>query len=144
MKSIHEKLIAALQTRLESILIISAYKTDLGKNVFEWLDRPLNADELPGIIYRDPNNNPSALTVGGVQHNLVIECDIAAASADDLRKARADLTVALGTDLEWGTLAEDTTLPEEVTEVDQSGNQYFSVTVRFEIIYTTERFNPYA
>jgi len=66
-----------------------------GVNVFEWLSRPLEDDECPAIILRDPSDNVDDGNTGTIEnHTLKIEIDIVV-SPDNYDGAKMRILIPL-------------------------------------------------
>ena len=142
-----QQIVDAIDARLKTITTANGYNTDAGNNVFEWRSYPLDENsELPALVYRDTEEIES-LAVGGYQlHTLTIEIEgyvVGANAARDLRALIADVIKAIGTDLTWGGLAEDTRPVEESIEIDQEERKIAGAVIRIEIDYRTQAFDPY-
>jgi len=142
-----QKIITAILSKLRTISVANGYETNVGSNVFEWRDNPLEESEMPGIILRDTFPE-EIITVGAHEHTLLIELFIFTKGADAVAQARtiiADINKVMGSvDRTWGGLAEDTVpAPGGGIGTDQA-NKFFSVAVKpYHVSYTTESFNAY-
>jgi len=146
--SIRQQIIDAVDTRLKTILVSNGYETDVGKYVDEWRAYPQELAKLPALVYRD-SNATSESTFGTHVHDLRVEIEVTASGATapkTIRKMAADVTKAVATDLTWGGLAEDTRIeaqPQDI-QIEQESKRIASTLLAFNVVYRTERFNPYA
>ena len=140
-----QQICTAIDTALRTIQKSVGYETDLGNHVFEWRSTPLEEGELPALIWRD-TDEPVEDTIGAHLHRMVLEVELLAAgnaSPATLRKMIADVVTLIGANLTWGGLAEDTKPQIETIAVDQESRRLAGASLKFEILYTTGRFNPY-
>ena len=64
---------------------------------------------------------------------------------EDMRLVIADITAAVGVDITWGGLAQDTgQVQGGIGEVRLAEKVITGVVAKFDVTYTTERFNAYA
>jgi hypothetical protein len=106
---IRQSIMAAVETRLKTIKTTAGYSSNLGNNVFEWLDRDLDASELPGVVYKDRENPIESFTMGEYTNKVNVEIEIRAQDTPkNLRKMIEDVYKAIGTDDRWGGYALDT------------------------------------
>ena len=144
-----QRIVDVLDTRLKTILTSKGYKTNLGNNVFRWRDmdaNPFDPDtELPGINYADSDHDPIQTSHGpeSVEHGLMIEMVLMANTEDEIRLARADISVAMGADIRFSDLAQDLSLEVDASNVAHDGDKIWSTKMTYIIIYTTGRFDPY-
>lgn len=146
-KSIRQKLVEAVDARLKTILTTGGYETNIGANVFWWRAR-LDPNSLPAIACRDRQHQEVA-TAGAWRRTLMIDMEIylAPASAPDtvMRQALADIETAIGSDVTFGGLAEDTQYIEgEHMSLDDHENVIVASGFFVAIEYTTEPWNPRA
>lgn len=140
-----QDIIDAVDTRLKGILTTGGYETSLGSHVSEWRDtdrNPLEATELPGIVYRDA---VSGRSVGaGIYDNVLrIEFEIHADSIATIRKALADVERAVFVDESWGGLADGSDMGEgENAKVSHLEDKLFRASDFFEVYFRTVRGNP--
>jgi hypothetical protein len=144
--SIRQQIITAVDTRLKTITTVNGYNTNLGNNIFEWRDAPLQESELPGAVYRDLQQT-TVMAVGYHEHALALEILILLSgteAATTIRKLIADVIKCVGTDRTWGTLAEDT-LPvsDEEIAIEHAGKKIGGISLKFIIQYVTKPFDPY-
>ena len=142
-----QQIIDAIQTRLETILLTGGYKTNLGNNIFVWKTDTIQDSELPCILWRDKSETIERITIGADLHSLQIEAEIITSGADAIDKVRemiADVIQAVGTDLTWGTIAEDTLpISNEDIQIEQKEKTIAGAKVSFVVQFVTEPFNPY-
>lgn len=145
--TIRQQIMDAVRIRFSNILVANGYKTDIGNNVFEWRDADIEAAKLPAIKYRDSDGSIEAITVGEVENHIKVEVEISTAGSaglDELRNAVADMTLAIGVDVTFGGLAQDTSLFNDNYSIEHVENKYYRAALSFDITFTTDRFNPYA
>ena len=84
--------------KLETIKMSNGFYTDIGNNCFEWYEKPLNDEQYPALIVRDPSDichDESSV----LKHNLRIEIDIAIKGKKaiwDMREATSDVIKMFG------------------------------------------------
>ena len=144
---IRQTLVDNINTQLQTITTGNGYETNLGSNVFEWRETPLQQSELPGIIFRDPSNQQSK-TFGKHESTLRLEIEVYTQGLPAImRKAIADVIKCIGVE---GLKANPFTVAEVVKfsgdeEIDASHTEHrFSgVKMTFEIEYLTDPWNPF-
>jgi hypothetical protein len=117
----------------------NSFYSDAGKNVFEWLEKPLDKDEYPAIIIRDVSDDTQDGQV--LNHSLKIEVDIAVSSKAttvwDMREVSSDVLKTFG-------VIEDTInyqcayLGSEFL-LEQKDTVYGGVRLTFSVAYQTSR-----
>lgn len=142
-----QDIIDAIETRMKTILVAGGYETNLGSNVFIWKATPFQSTEVPGVDVRDVDDISEAQTVGEEIHTMPIECRChvgTTASMTDVRKITADINKAVGVDVTWSGLAEDTTQVQGGLADIEIGNEVNTiVVVKFSITYVTGRYDSY-
>lgn len=141
--SIRKQILDTLITRLETILIANGYKTNLGSNVFHWLDSQITQDQLPAITVEDADEFQGDVTVGQVDHTVTVTMRISAQAKADFYNARADLIKAIGTDTTFGNLAYAQP-PSEIGQVELDQKKIWTQSYQVNFEYPTDRFNPYS
>ena len=142
-------IMAAIATRLVTILTTNGYRTSIGSHVFIWRDteqNPLGSAEVPGILYRDISDTPEPHTFGTELHKLIIEFRLAATGSsveNSLRQAIADLEVAFNTDRTLNAYALESFLDTNEAEVAHLENKIGIMTVSMEVWYRTVAGDPY-
>jgi hypothetical protein len=143
-----QSIVNAIDARLKAILVASpaVYNLNLGLSVHEWRSTPLDDAELPAIIYRD-QDEIIAVTVGKHEHRMLLEIELVLSGATVpaiMRKGIADVVKAVGVDVTFGGLAEDTEFEgSESISVIQNERRIAGVVLRFIITYLTNPFDPY-
>lgn len=139
-----------IDARFKTILISNGYNTDLGKNVFEWRDNPIDENELPSLTWRDvseDDSNASAGTIGYHNHVMTMELKVATAkgttTAKEIRALLADIIKAVGVDQTWGRLATRTDPVSNEMQVEEVETIIGGVTITLNITYQTMKWNPY-
>lgn len=144
-----QQICTAIDSRLKSILVSGGYETNIGNNVYEFWEIPLEETELPGMIWRDGAESAD-LSVTSVQtRTLKIHLTIQVAGTDSprqIRKALADIEKAIKVDTTWGVLAIDTRPPEVVDtfEMGHEARRIGAARVTFDVIYRTGYLDSYA
>lgn len=137
--SIRQQIITALDTRLKTITTANGYKTNAGRNVFDWLDRDLADTELDAIIYRDVSNQFQADYFGGTGNRLRIEIEgrtkQASTTAAQIRKIVDDIYKAVGTDETFGGLACETIPVSDELNIQQADKIMALATVILDVYY---------
>ncbi len=145
--TVRQKIMDAIDTRLQTILIANGYKTDAGLKVFAWKDFGMDDADLPALVYKDIIDDPDQVTIGNVDNTLLVEVTALAAkgstSDEQIREMIADVIKAVGVDETWGDLAEFTLLPSASMEVEQLEKKIFGAQVDLRIEYQTARFDPF-
>jgi hypothetical protein len=131
-----------VDTIAEQMKLISAangFYSEAGKNVFEWLEKPLDKDEYPAIIIRDVSDDTNDSQI--LEHSLKVEVDIAISNKTtslwDMREVTSDVLKAFG-------VIEDTInyqcqyLGSEFL-VEQKDTIYGGVRLSFTVAYQTGR-----
>jgi uncharacterized protein (DUF927 family) len=107
--SIRQQILDAIDTRFKTIKTTAGYKTNIGNNVFDWLDRDLADTELDALIYKDPINELSSTTITQWNNKVNLEIEVktksASTTAKQVRMMIEDIYKAIGTDATWGGLA---------------------------------------
>jgi hypothetical protein len=143
-----QTLVNAVRDRFTTIRVAAGYETDLGASVHVWRDtntNPFTPQELAtgGLNLRDPKRETNQELVNKHQHTLSINCEIAVAAADTVRKMLADLDKAIGVDRKWGGVAFDTDPGDDSILVAQNGTLITGASYNFTILYRTGSFDPY-
>jgi hypothetical protein len=137
--AIRQQIVDAVKTRLGTVAGITS--------VHEWLTRPLEVAELPAAVVRDLASEPSPdLCWPKEERDLTVEIELYAAGATSpaaMRGLLADVTVAIGTDRQWGGLAETTTHPADEMNVDEAERKIVGAVMTMTIVYKTGSFDPY-
>lgn len=143
--SIRQQIITALDTRLKTILTSGGYNTNAGKQVFEYREYNFEVDELPALIYRDEDSQ-NIDSYEYHRHKLFIKIEavvVGTTAAADIRKLIADVITAIGTDLTWGGLAEDTLPESEPINIVHESRKVAGATIGITIDYRTGLWNPH-
>lgn len=150
MDSKRQLICTRLDARLKTILIADGYNTDLGRNVFEWRDNPIDQSELPAVNWRDiseDDSNATAGTVGYHTHVITMELKIATAkgttTAKEIRALLADIVKAVGVDQTWGRQAIRTDPMSNEMVIEEVEDIIGGLTVTLAITYQTIKWNPY-
>lgn len=141
-----QKIVTAIDTALKNIKTTQGYETDLGLNIFEWREEPLQESELPAAIWRDTVAPVVDDTFGEHLHKMSMEIEVIASGASApsvLRQLIADVVKMIGANLTWGGLAEDARPQTEDIKTDRESKRIGSALLKFEVLYLTARFDPY-
>lgn len=135
-----QDILDAVKARLQEILVANGYRTDLGLHVFEWKTTAFAQNEMPGITYRDTEENIRPLTGGMEDVSLTVELILCVSSGSvtmaNLREAIDDVVKAIHSDWSWGGLAWDTAIGPIDAFADNegklTGTAKIVATVKFE------------
>lgn len=138
--SIRQQIIEKIDTRFKAILKTGGYKSDLGVHVYDWLKCDLDTTELPGLIYRDVENEIEPYTAGLYNNKIILEIEIKAetgsTTAESLREMVEDVYKAIGSDDLWGGLAIDTQPRSEKIFIEQIdkiiGSAFLIIQIEYE------------
>ncbi len=144
MANTRQSIIDTIDTQLKTILTANGYDTDLGSNVFEWRQVPLQASELPALIYRDAMSETEIIVLDKHTHKLTLEVEVktepGAIDGTLARKMIADVVKAIGVDHTWGALAIKTDPLNSEIIFDEGGKEKIisGAIINFEIMYRTD------
>ena len=149
--SIRQKIVDEVDKELKTITKDNGYETNVGKNVFEWLDAPVEAKDLPAIVWRDRQDPITVDSKVTHIHDLTMEIELFATGASvpkTMRKLIADVTKLIGkikTDgrVTWSALAIDTFPVSEEMVLDENTKKLMSALVSINIQYHTAKFDAY-
>ena len=137
--AIAQQIMDAIGTRLADITVTNGYASNAGNSIFADRVTPLIETELPGIVYRDPDEDEEALTFGSHQMTMKVEIEImaygATAPKDVRNKLVADVKKAVRVDLSWGGLALDTRITGRSMQIEHMERLIASAVIRLEIDY---------
>lgn len=143
-----ETLIQNIITQLETISVANGYETNIGANVFEWRETPLQESELNCITVRDTNNS-TEIAIQKHEHTLNLDVEIFAKNSTPqlMRKAIADVVKCIGVEAKKATpftVAQSVKpVSDEVIENDQEKVSFSGILLKFEIEYVTDPWDPY-
>jgi hypothetical protein len=146
-----QTILGKLDTLLKTILTTNGYETNAGQHVFEWLGRPLEQGEMPGIVWQDMDDVVEQ-AVQADNHRLRVVLWIAASSATapaDIRKIIGDIVTALNTELVAGDGVFDgyaDNIYREAESMVTEHKENFQAVARLPIVieYETQHMNPYS
>lgn len=146
---LRQQIFDAVVTRLQTILVAGGYKTNTGSNIFPWRDEGIPDEKRPAIELRDVDVETEEDTIGEVEHRLQIQLSLNAAegstSDDQLRDMVSDVKKAVGVDVQWSGLAQDTELIVIMpTDMEKLAKNSSSATMTIVPIYTTDRHSDFA
>ena len=137
--AISQQIMDAIGTRLAGITIANGYASNAGNSVFTDRVTPFIETELPGIIYRDPDEDEEALTMGYLHLTMKVEIEVMAygpTAPKDVRNVLvADVKKAVRVDLSWGGLALDTRITGRSIQIEHMERLIASAVIRLEIDY---------
>ena len=145
-KSIRQKIVDAVDTRMKTILTSGGYESNAGQYVYWWRPK-VEQKKLPAIVLRD-RQVPPENKIRWRRH-LIIGLEIflspSETADEEMRKVLADIEVCVGLDVTWGGLADDTELYES-EKMDLDDWEVVNVASGFYLIieYETEPWNPRA
>lgn len=150
--SLRQKIVAAIVTRMRTILTANGYATNIGSNVYDWRTQ-FHEDELPAVSVCDLT--AETVTPDGVSnprrvaHLLGVQIRIHAVrdeTPDNIRRMIADVTRAIGTDDRWHSggvgLAMTTRPVRDGFLIPQDSFEVIGGFVEIEVSYLTEKWNP--
>ena len=92
-------IVTSIVEQMKKISSENGFYSQAGKNVYEWMSKPLDKDEYPAIIIRDITDNTTDENQI-LEHKLKIEIDIAINNKDnttwDMREVTSDVLKAFG------------------------------------------------
>lgn len=139
-----QSIMAALAERMATITVANGFRTNAGQHVFSWKEAPFLSTEIPGIEIRDIAEDTGYIAVGEHLHRLAVDVRVISTTGTAVRSAIADVVTAVGQDVTFTGLAEDTSIQADGTiDNDASGEspRYGSV-VKLTIEYVTVPFTP--
>ena len=141
--NVRQQIIILLETALEGIKTASGYETNLGNNVFEWQEFPMDTAIFPACTFRD--------TMVPVKHStkewanlLGVEIILYGNTPEEVRKMVADVIKAIGTKQpNWDGLAYKTDLADEDTGSDHKNRRIFISKLVINIHFLTAYWSAY-
>lgn len=114
----------------------------LGDNVFAWRTTPLQATELPAIVYRDrvETKEPGW---GVNDYKLAIELEIYGNTVAEIRGCLAALEAAIFVDDTFGGLAIQSELNVNEMEIEQKEDIFVGSKILLIVNYRTVSGDPY-
>lgn len=132
------------------------YDIDISGTTYKYKTSALMEGDVPGANIKD-RQQTTVIAIGAHEHMLIVQIDLfagaipndnpaASISADDaLRLLIGDVTAAIGSDLTWGGLAQDTKpIGDEEIDVVQQGRVVSGCRMLIQIQYITEPWSPFA
>lgn len=146
--SIRHQIVTAIDAKLKTILTVNGYETNLGNNVYEFWEEPLEIDELPGVIWKDKSEISTPLVSDFQDRLLTIGLILQAVGADapkQLRKMIADIEKAVKSNIQWSGLAIDTDAVSmtESFEMEHKDRRIGACRIEFAVKYRTIYLNSY-
>jgi hypothetical protein len=138
--SVEQDIMTAVMTNMNNISIANGYTFDVGSNVFEWRDSPLNDGEFPAIIVKDVYNEVSE--EDEKEHTLTVEIqlvDSGNSSPASIRAKVQDILTAfyLIIDEDFVASADFRSAEKAVEKADK---RYSSAILTFFVYYYSEAF----
>lgn len=142
--TVRQQIVTAIDTRLHGILTANGYRTNLGSNVYTWKTEPFTASQIPGADIQDGAEDTVFITCGEHLHRLTVNVRVVSTTEADVRKAIADVVQAVGTDVEFSGLAQDTGIDTDGSVgQDQRGETLmYAGRVTLIVEYTSDPFTP--
>ena len=141
--SIRQQIIDAIDARFKTIKTTGGYKTNIGNNVYDWLERDLADTELDALIYRDKSNGKNASSQKIFDNKVRLEIEVktksAGATAEQVRMMIEDVYKVIGTDETWGGLAQKTNPSQDNINLEQADKIVGSGTIIVDIEYRTAK-----
>jgi hypothetical protein len=144
-KSIRQSIIESVIARLQTITTVNGYETNLGSNVFDWKVIDVEQSALPCVIVKDTTET---ITTRGGNHNCVLSIELEAKSfgsdKEVVRNIIADMIKAIGVDPNFDAKVYGTTPVEnETLDFEHHDKLYSTISMNFEVKYSTLAFQPY-
>lgn len=146
--TLRQQIMDVVETRMATILTSNGYKTNAGQNVYVWCEEGIPNSKRPAIEIRDVGVEKIEDTIGEVENHLTVQITVitteSATAMDQLRLLCSDVVKAIGTDVRWSTLAQDTLLVDEPTDIEKLAQKALAATLSMVIIFTTDRHSDFA
>lgn len=138
--SVRQIIMSAIDTRLKEILVSGGYETNIGLNVFDWRNEPLEEGDLPALIYRDVACATEITSLNHFVHRLSINI-LAAVSGSTpmatIRKIIADIDEAIGKTPTWGGYALNTERISDESEIQIGDKKYAGCQISILVTFRT-------
>jgi hypothetical protein len=149
--SLREQIMNAVATRMGTILTANGYATNIGSKFHEWKVTAWEENEVPGVTVRDYEETIEHAASSRDYPKLKVGIEAADIAVADLgaqaRKIIADITKAVGTDVNWTVsstrLAQMTKNLGNKVQAEQENETIVVVTVEIEIDYRMAKWDPY-
>lgn len=146
--TVRQRIMDVVETRMGTILTSNGYKTNAGQNVYVWREEGIAPAKRPAIEIRDVDVEKFNDTIGEVENHLTVQISISTAESasamDQLRDIASDVVKAVGTDVNWSALAQDTELIAEPTDIEKLTQKALAATLSMVIIFITDRHSDFA
>lgn len=144
------QILTSLSALLATITTANGFRTNVGQNVEEWDETPLDPDlETLRIEYRDESGEQSYEAVGEHLHimpvtfRILCQNNTAGSALSTLRSALADLYQALYADVTLGGLCQDINQDGEARQFyGEKADRAAGAEIRYRIEYTTSPGSP--
>lgn len=137
---IRQIIVDEIVKQMKEISSSNGFYSEAGKNVFEWLEKPLDKDELPGIIIRDVSDSATDNNTIS-EHILKIEVDIAVAAGKlttwKMREVTSDVIKAFSKVEE--ALNFQCKFNGSEFLLEQKDTTYGGVRVEFDVLYQSRK-----
>jgi hypothetical protein len=143
--TIRDQLVQALKARLETITVANSYETEVN-NVYDYKTDTIDPDLMPAANIKDVSEE--SVRRGLIFHNklsIEISIHIAGNVRTDIRNFKGDVTKAIGTDVSFGGLSQNTFPPdnESFTNEGMVSDEVMAMTLAFQIDYLTKNFDNF-
>lgn len=136
-------IMAALKTRLQTILVTGGYQTNIGQRVYIWRTSELGNNEVPAILCQDTEvDHDNGQIMGMTRHSMTVDILVVQNGATveaDARKARADLRKCLHGFETMGGLVNSLTITKSTLEMKQYEDKIAGASAQLLIEYDTAR-----
>jgi hypothetical protein len=145
---ISRQILDAMESRLRRIRAVNGFNSDFGIQVFRHRIEEISINQLPCVCFWDVGES---VGIGGsdtVERTLTVEIEAVTYGHDEdlvnaaLDLVREDLEKAIGSDDQWGGLAETTELSEWRKDFSKKEYMRGSVLMVVTIEFRTQRWDP--
>ena len=139
-----QQIMDALGLRLQGITVDGGYCLDLGRHVTEWKTSKWEDVGIPGVSYRDPDDEIEEAAQRDL-HRLRVELEVMVSGDQGdvptlMRQAISDVSAAVAVDETFGGLVQYCrTLSINSTDIEQAGKKYGWVKMILTMVYTTAK-----
>lgn len=145
-----QQILDAVKTRMETISIANTYRTDVGANELIFLERATKfaEDELPAINISDEGSpvidDLMKGALGRLNRRLRVKFEIKCSGTTSgavVRQIKEDIQQAIGTDVQWSTLAVNTFFIEDFVAFDHEELKIAGASLTVDVWYTTNEWD---
>jgi hypothetical protein len=141
--NVRQQITTKLETALKGIQVSGGYETNLGNNVYEWQEYPMDTGFFPACTFRD-TVVPQKKATGLWDNLLGVEIVLYGNTPAAVRKMVADVIKAIGTQQpKWGGLAYKTDLVDEDTGSEHKDRRIFISKLVINIHFLTAYWSAY-